>query len=133
MPFALHSAGRARISSTAGDHLVDGRRVEEARGVAADLGQRSRVRARDGTPARHRLERRLAEALVEAREDEPGGGPVQPDELLAPDVPERAHPGRRRAVVGREHELEVRDDASAAAAKAANSRSWFLCGQARAG
>src|ERR687897_1200518 len=90
------------------DHLLYRRRVEQTGGVAADLRQRRRIRARDGTPARHRLERRLAEALVEAGEDEPGGSPVQVDELFAPNVPERTHAGRDRAVVGGDHELEVR-------------------------
>ena len=66
---------------------------------------------RDGhrAAARHRLQRRQPEALVEAREDERGGGPVELDEPLV------GHPPQRRDALGkvgrmiraREHEPQV--------------------------
>src|ERR687897_126494 len=89
------------------DDLLDGRRVEEARRVAAHLRQRGGVRARDRAPACHRLERRLSEAFVEAREHEPRGGPGQADELVTRNVAQRADAVRCRAVVGGEDELEL--------------------------
>ncbi len=42
--------------------------------------------------ARHRLEGRQPEALVQAREDEAGGAAVQVDELFRRDVAARLHP-----------------------------------------
>ena len=63
--------------------LVDRRRLEVQRGVAADLGQRARARNGDRRARCHRLERRLAEALVEAREDERRSRPVERGELVA--------------------------------------------------
>src|SRR5262249_8615859 len=89
------------------DRLGRGR-VEQTRGIAAHLRERRRVRAGDGAPTGHSFERRLAEALVLAREDEARGGAVEVDELLARDVPQGAHAWRRRTLVRGEDELEVR-------------------------
>ena len=74
------------------DHLVHRQRVEVARRVPADLREGSRSRACDGTAGRHRLERRLAEPLVEAREDERRGAPVERGELLARHPAPDLHP-----------------------------------------
>ena len=78
-------------------------RVEERRRVAAGLGERAGVRRGDRAAARHRLERRIAEALVQAREDEAGGATVERDELVDGDQaldgrrpPEPAGPRGRR-------------------------------------
>ena len=57
-------------------------RVEVDRRVAATSRQRRQVGARHGARARERLEHRLAEALVEAREDERGRAAVELDELV---------------------------------------------------
>ena len=64
-------------------------RVEVARRVAADLGQRRDVRAATGQPQAIASTRRHAEALVEAREDERRRGAVEVDELVERDVPAR--------------------------------------------
>src|SRR5207247_9029333 len=58
---------REHLLDRRGD-LLDRVRIEQSRGVAADLGWGGGVRRRAGAAARHRLERRLAEALVQARE-----------------------------------------------------------------
>ena len=61
-------------------------RFEEHRGIADHLGQRARVRDGDGATARHRLEGWQPEPLVEAREGERGGSPVERDELVERDA-----------------------------------------------
>ena len=54
-------------------HVLGRERVEVLGRVAAHLGEGGRVRGGHRAAARHRLERRQAEALVEAREDEARG------------------------------------------------------------
>ena len=50
--------------------IASGRvRIEQQRGIAADLAQRGAIGGGHRAAAGHRLERRRAEALVEARED----------------------------------------------------------------
>ena len=66
-------------------HRVHVGRVEEHGGVAGDLRDRARVRRGDGTSARHRLEDRQPEALVQARIDEARRAAVQRGEVLGRD------------------------------------------------
>ncbi len=66
-------------------HRFDVRRIEQHGRVSGDLGDRSDVRRRDRAPARHRLEHRQSEALVEARIHEAGGATVERCEVLGRD------------------------------------------------
>ncbi len=66
-------------------------RVEQQRRVARDLRERGGVRARDRHPARHRLEHRQPEALVERGEHERVGERPQALEQLAADPAGEAH------------------------------------------
>ena len=93
------------------------------------------VRARDRAAARHRLERRLAEALVERREDERRRPAVEADELVPRDDAARLDAVGQRAGVRRRRSARAAARAARArsSANASNSRSWFLCGHGRAG
>ena len=103
-------SGAASTSSTRGRDRLGVVRVEEPRRVADDLRQRRDVRARDRAAARHRLERRLAEALVQRREDERRRAAVEADELVHRDGAAHLDAVRHRARVAaaREHEPQLR-------------------------
>ena len=118
-----------------GDRL-EVERVEVDGGVAADLGERGDVRARDRAPAGHRLDAGDAEALVQAREDERRRGAVEADEL----VEARRGRGTRRRPGARGARARPRSATSRSPGRSARtcsnaskSRAWFLCGQAFAG
>ena len=86
-------------------------RIEQPCAVAADLADRAGVGSGDGAAARHRLERREREALVEAREDERGRAPVQGDELVARHEPARldaVRVGPALVAAAGEHEPQLR-------------------------
>ena len=74
-------------------------RVEQDGRIADDLGERARARRGDRAPARHRLDRRQAEPLVEAREDERRGALVERDELRRRDGAAALDPIRLHGVV----------------------------------
>ena len=59
-------------------------------------GSEPALRCRDRAAARHRLERRQAEALVQAREDETRCAPVEVDQLVAPGRARASTPVRQR-------------------------------------
>ncbi len=96
---SIRSGRREHLEHRVGDRprVV---RVEEPRRVADGLGQRRGVRARDRAAARHRLERRQAEAFVERREDERRRTLHQIDDL-APR--QRGREPRRRPAARRSH------------------------------
>ena len=86
-------------------------RIEEHRGVAADLRHRAGSRGCDRAAASHGLERGSAEPLVQAREDQAGRPAVKGRELVAADEPPRLRAGwkRKRLVTPtREHEAQLR-------------------------
>jgi hypothetical protein len=64
--------------------------VEEQGRVARDLRQAAAVRAGDRHAARHRLEHRQPEALVERRHHEAGGERIEALEVLVRDPAEQA-------------------------------------------
>ena len=66
-------------------------RIDEHRGVACDLLGRSARGRDDGGAARHRLEHRDAEALVERRIDDAARAAVVRGELVVVDLAEPAH------------------------------------------
>ena len=85
--------------------------IEERGGVSRDFCDRRDVRRRDGRRRCHRLERRLAEALVEAREDEARRPPVERRQLLAGDEPadlDARWDGAAVVAAAREDEPELR-------------------------
>ena len=107
------AATNARERRAAGDDGCDVLglvRIEECRRVTAGFGDRGDVRGRDGAAARHRLERWLAEAFVQAREDQAGGPAIEGNQFLAGDVASDDNAGRHGppfvAAAG-EHELEL--------------------------
>ena len=81
------------------DDVVDVARVEQARGISGDLRERCHVRARDRTAARHRLEHRHPESLVQRRESERCGAAVELHERVTRDAPTRLDARRQRPVV----------------------------------
>ena len=95
--FALESGGaQERVGERVG--VI---RVREQRGVAAHLRERSPVRGDDRGAARHGLERRQAEALVDGRQRQRRGARVQAGQQRLRDVSERApRRGLARAHVG---------------------------------
>ena len=97
---APSSAGAASTSSTAAA-IAAGRSGRRARAASPTTsGSDADVRARDRAAARHRLERRLAEALVQRREDERRRAPVQRRRARPPRRAPRdldARPARRPA------------------------------------
>ena len=117
------------------DHLVHRQRVEVAGGVAADLREGPPPSSTRRTAGRHRLERRLAEPLVEAREDERRRAPVERGELLArhpaPDLDSPGGDSRSRPVPVRTSRSSERSRRSRVSAS--KRRSWFLCGHGFAG
>ena len=135
-PRSRRSPARASASRTPAAIDSGAVRVEEHRGVAADLGERAGARRRDRAARRHRLERWQAEALVEAGEDEGSGAAVELAQLAAPDEPAHLHACRHRPeAVERsagEHQPE-RGVLGAQQREASNSPAWFLWGQPRAG
>ena len=82
-------------------------RVLERR-VAAHLGEGRGIRARDRAPARHCLERRLPEPLVERREDERARAAVERDELVARHAPTLLDAGGERVVAATACEDEAK-------------------------
>ncbi len=115
--------------------------VREQRGVAADLGQGGAVRGHHRRAARHRLEGRQAEALVDGRHRERAGAGVQAGQEPLRHVPEPA-PGRRRfgvhvgAARARRHELDAELREPLCRGRSARRRSCARCAwtaQARRG
>ncbi len=71
----------------AGGDRIRVERVDEHGRAARDLLRRAAPRRDDRRPARHRLDHRQPEALVEGREDEAPRAPVERSELLVVDAP----------------------------------------------
>ena len=110
-PRSLSSAARSSASADAAGDRLGVERVEQHRGVADDLGQRACARRGDRAAARHRLERRQPEALVEAREDERRRPAVERDQLARRDAAEGLDALRQRDGIvpdPREHETQLR-------------------------
>ena len=101
-----------------GGHLV---RRRQPGGSAGGVRQRGEVGGDDRRPARHRLEHRQAEALVEARERERLGARVQAGEQALghrAEVAERVEPllaRELRAVAAGDDDLDVRGPAATSA------------------
>ena len=141
LPRARGRAARsssARSSASTMPAAIDAgvARVEEDGRVADHLGQRAGVGRGDRAAAGHRLDRRQPEALVEAREDERGGAPIERDELVASRRRRASRPrsGSRAGSCPTPVSTSRSSGRSARTrANASNSRAWFLCGQGRAG
>lgn len=78
--FAELGGSGERLLHACGDRLGVGG-IEEHRCSLADLGDGRHVRRCHGAAARHRLERRKTEPLVQARVDETGRSPVEAGEV----------------------------------------------------
>ena len=76
-------------------------RVDEHRGATRDLLGRAATRRHDGRPARHRLEHREPEALVQRRVDEAARAAVERRELLVAGLADPAGNRRRHPSPGR--------------------------------
>ena len=66
--------------------IVNRVRIEQGRRRADDLGNAGRIRGDDRRPALHRLERRQAESLIEARKHKSAANIVEPRQLVVVDV-----------------------------------------------
>ena len=85
--------------------------VEVASGVAADLGECSRVRGGDRAAASHRLDRGLTEALVQTRKDEGRCASIELEQVVRRHVAANDHTRRHGPPVvpgSREDEREIR-------------------------
>lgn len=80
--FAELGCSGERLLHARGDRLRVGG-IEEHRRSLADLGDGRHVRRCHGASARHRLERRKTEPLVQARVDETGRSPVETGKIGA--------------------------------------------------
>ena len=122
----------ASSPSSAVERFADrlGLRVDQARGAAARLGQRGDVGGDDRRAARHRLQHRQAEALVDRRQHERLGARVQPGQLARPArgraaSARRGPPRPRTAAGGRRRRAAPRPRAPAPPRRA-RARERFL-------